>query len=273
MIKANFPIGIFDSGVGGLTVAHAIAKHLPNEQIIYFGDTQHMPYGDKSVEAIQHFSLNITDFLLERKCKVIVIACNTISAVAFDLLKKHINERAILINVIDPVVQAITQQKMTEIGIIATKRTIKSKVYCNKLKKANPAVFVADKATASLASIIEEGLFHNPKVIEAIVNHYLSDPQFNKIEALILGCTHYPIIKAHIQRYFSEQNKQVHIFDSTDTVANQVKECLHNHQIHTNLVQPTHQFFISDYTQAFDQTATLFFQQTISLKHYPIWQV
>lgn len=132
------PIGIFDSGVGGLTVAHAIKQILPGESLIYFGDTAHLPYGDKSAEAIKYYSYKITEFLLEHDSKVILVACNSASASAFDSLKKEFKNKTIIIDVINPVVEYIGTRDFKKIGVIGTKRTISSGTYESKLRKDLP---------------------------------------------------------------------------------------------------------------------------------------
>ena len=131
----NLPIGIFDSGIGGLTVAHALKEKLPNESMIYFGDTEHLPYGEKSDEAIRNFSKKITQFLINKNCKAIVMACNSASSVAFDVVKKHAKDIPVF-NVIDPVANADASNcSDCKIGVIGTKATIQSGVYRRKIKK------------------------------------------------------------------------------------------------------------------------------------------
>jgi glutamate racemase len=175
----NKPIGIFDSGIGGLTVAKAIAEALPNETIIYFGDTAHLPYGDKSKESITMYSKRITAFLLAKGCKAIVIACNTASAHAYADLKKAYPKVPIL-NVIDPTVDyCLTKYKKGKIGVIATRGTIKSRIYPRKLNKENPKLEVPQTATPLLAPMIEEGFFNN-KISKTIINSYLSLPKILK---------------------------------------------------------------------------------------------
>jgi glutamate racemase len=162
------PIGIFDSGIGGLTVANAVSKQLPNEEILYFGDTAHLPYGDKSAEAIQHYSVRISDFLLERKCKLILIACNTASAAAYGVVRDHVvsktNDAVPVLNVIDPVVDLVASDtSLKKIGIIGTKGTIKSGVYEQKLKSKRPELETVALATALLASMIEAGFLQQQR--------------------------------------------------------------------------------------------------------------
>ena len=172
-MSSSLPIGIFDSGIGGLTVANAIRKILPNEQLIYFGDTAHMPYGDKSPEAVKFYSLKIAKFLLDKKCKMIVIACNTASAHAFHELVHFLGERIPIINVIDPVVDLMVQKgNAQKIGVIGTKSTIRSDIYAKKFKAANPDIQVSSLATPLLAPMIEEGFFNN-NISKTVINSYL----------------------------------------------------------------------------------------------------
>ena len=147
ILSKDQPIGIFDSGIGGLTVANAIKKHLPEEEIIYFGDTAHLPYGDKAPYSIKHYSTEIAKFLLEKNCKIIVIACNTASSIALKDVLKVTEGKAILINVIDPVVEKVnsTAKKGDHVGIIGTKGTIKSGIYRKKLKALNDNLNVSFK--------------------------------------------------------------------------------------------------------------------------------
>ncbi|OWY24149.1 glutamate racemase [Sphingobacteriales bacterium UPWRP_1] len=270
-LQAKHPIGVFDSGIGGLTVAQGIAHALPNEQIVYFGDTAHMPYGEKSAEAIQGYSVKICQFLLQHQCKIIVIACNTASSVAVELLQEQMAGRVTVINVIDPVVEAVKQSGIGRVGVLATQRTTKTGVYPHKISLASPGVKVMAKAAASLASIIEEGMFHSAHTMKAIMDYYLSDPCLEQIEGLILGCTHYPIIKNHINNYY---NGKVQIFDATETVAQAVKEQLRNQQLlcpDTRKAQ--HHFYVSDYTHSFEQATKIFFGTQVHLNHYPIWEM
>src|SRR5574339_285103 len=135
--RAEKPIGIFDSGIGGLTVASEIRKLLPNETIVYFGDTAHLPYGDKSEAAIQAYSIKIADVLLKKGCKAIVIACNSASSAAYELLKEYVRKEAIIINVIDPMVRWVAQHHAGQnVGLIDTKRTISSGFYLKKIEEA-----------------------------------------------------------------------------------------------------------------------------------------
>ncbi|MCU0460802.1 MAG: glutamate racemase [Bacteroidales bacterium] len=260
------PIGIFDSGVGGLTVAHAIKQILPGESIIYFGDTAHLPYGDKSAESIKLYSRKITEFLLEHNVKVVLVACNSASASAFDILKKEFSQ-TILIDVINPVVDYLATKHYERIGVIGTKRTISSGTYENKIKNRTGETTVVSLATPLLVPMIEEGFIFDD-ISNAIIRTYLSDPSLKGIQALILGCTHYPIIKNQISKIF---NFNIDIVDSARIVAEALRENLEKNDLLNMGDKLKDQFFISDYTPYFEKIARMFFEGEINLKKADIW--
>tara|TARA_B100000900_G_scaffold156050_1_gene132677 strand:+ start:20677 stop:21471 length:795 start_codon:yes stop_codon:yes gene_type:complete len=260
-VQKNLPIGIFDSGIGGLTVANAVQKALPNESILYFGDTEHLPYGEKSAEAIQQFSKRITEFLIRRGCKLIIVACNTASSVAHNIVKQTA-EGVPVINVIDPVVKHLaTHCQKCHIGVIGTKGTTNSQVYPKKLHLLNSKVYVTSLATPLLAPMIEEG-FYNDQLSKTVIESYLSNPKLRGINKLILACTHYPLIQEAIQKYY--QGK-VDIIDSASQVAESVKALLKKKSLLSNQAKK-HQFFVSDYTDSFEKSAKIFFHEEIYLK-------
>ena len=267
-MSSSLPIGIFDSGIGGLTVANAIRKILPDEQLIYFGDTAHMPYGDKSPEAIKFYSLKIAKFLLDKKCKVIVIACNTASSHAYHELVHFLGDQVPIINVIDPVVDIMVKQgKSRKIGVIGTKSTIRSDIYAKKFKSADPGISVSSLATPLLAPMIEEGFFNNT-ISKTVINSYLSSPKLKNIDSLILACTHYPLIKPEIASFY---NGKLDIINTAEIVAEYVKERLSQLKLLTDTPPKKHQFFVSDYTPSFAQSTRLFFGEKINLTLNPIW--
>lgn len=261
------PIGIFDSGVGGLTVAHAIKQILPGESLVYFGDTAHLPYGDKSEESIRFYSKRITEFLLEHKSKVILVACNSASASAFDSLKKEFEGKAILIDVIDPVVDYISKRNFNKIGVIGTKRTISSGTYEKKIKVESPSTRVISLATPLLVPMIEEGFIFDD-ISNAIIRTYLSTESLNGIEALILGCTHYPIIKNQISKIF---NFNVEVVDSARIVSIILRDVLDKNNLLNDSGIVSDRFFVSDYTDYFEKIARMFFEGEINLKKADIW--
>jgi len=261
----NRPIGVLDSGIGGLTVASAIARILPQEQLIYFGDTAHLPYGDKSKELIREYTLSITDFLLnEKNCKCIVIACNTASAAAYEFLRDAFKGKVPVFNVIDPIIEAVVENNsLKKIGIIATKTTIESGVYQEKLSRRKPGLHFSALATPLLAPMIEEG-FCNDSISKAVVHNYLEQEELHGIDALILGCTHYVNIRREIDEFY---NGQVILFDSTDIVAIKLKNILGKEALlNEGTDRAEHHFFVSDYTSSFQKTTELFFGSEIKLE-------
>jgi glutamate racemase len=261
------PIGIFDSGVGGLTVAHAIKQLLPGESLVYFGDTAHLPYGDKSAESIRYYSQRITEFLIEHNSKVVLVACNSASASAFDSLKKEFEGRTILIDVIDPVVDYISTKNFDKIGVIGTKRTISSGTYEQKIKEKSPSTKVISMATPLLVPMIEEGFIFDD-ISNAIIRTYLSHESLTGIQALILGCTHYPIIKNQISKIF---NFNIEVIDSARIVSILLRDLLEKNNILNDSGNVKDRFFISDYTPYFEKIAKMFFEGDINLKKADIW--
>jgi len=266
----NRPIGIFDSGIGGLTVANAVSKLLPTEEIVYFGDTQHMPYGERSEDAIRFFSRRITEFLLVQNCKALVIACNTISSRAYNEVCALVPAGMPVINVIDPVVAEVLRCEMKRVAVIGTKQTIDSDIYAHRIHQLSSGTEVISKATRSLASIIEEGFYQDPKAILAIISYYMDDPSFYGIDGLILGCTHYPIIKEEINAYFKYK---VSILDSPAIVSRALQSSLLESSLFAVRDEPgPHHFFVSDFTPVFEETTRIFFGQRIRLELNNIWE-
>jgi len=263
----NLPIGIFDSGIGGLTVAHALKEKLPNESIVYFGDTEHLPYGEKSAEALRNYSKKITQFLLEKNCKCIVIACNSASSVAFDVVKKTVKNIPVF-NVIDPVIEKVSNScNSCKVGVIGTKATISSNIYKNKLNAKCPRAVVTALATPLLAPMIEEK-FIGGDISKKIIANYLSNKKLQEIDQLILACTHYPLIYKEIRDYFKGE---VIIINSTNIVTEHIASELKNKTLLNNQFKPKYKFYVSNYTKAFEKSARFFFQEKIKLREANIW--
>lgn len=260
-------IGIFDSGIGGLTVANAISSLLPNEHLVYYGDSAHMPYGEKSPELIQEFSVKITRYLIENKgCKAVVIACNTASAVAYNHLKTLYEGRVPIINVIDPMIELIVQSKFKKVGIIATRGTVESNVYQSKLERRAPNQDFAVLATPLLATMIEEN-FINDEISESVINKYLSDPILADINALVLACTHYPLIADMISNYYEHK---VQLLLSGPIVAEKLQRILQNENLLSTERREDDEFIVSDLAKNFDKSAEKFFGKKINLKEIKI---
>lgn len=267
-MKKNYPIGIFDSGIGGLTVAKAISEMLPNENLIYFGDTAHTPWGNQSALAIQHYSTKISELLIKFDCKIIVIACNSASASAFYQVQKLISGKAEVFNVIDPAVEyAANKFPNCEIGVIGTKQTISSQSYRDKLAKYSVNTKLQALATPLLAPLVEEG-FLNTQAETEILEHYLNNPILKDIKALILGCTHYPLLKKQIEKFYT---KKVEVIDSASMLAKQVSNYLVNNDLLSDKISPEKRFYVSHDSDFFNSTAKQFFPGEIHLETFPIW--
>jgi glutamate racemase len=268
-MEASQPIGIFDSGIGGLTVAHAIKKHLHRESLIYFGDTAHLPYGDKSEAAVQAYSVKIADVLLQKNCKTIVIACNSASSAAYELLKEYVGSRALVVNVIDPMVDYVAAHyQNSRIGLIGTRRTIASGVYQQRISKLDQHIDLQSLATPLLVPMIEEGFFNN-KISDEIIEKYLDDPDLKEITAIILGCTHYPLIRQQVNAFF---NNQVDVLDSSDITARYLGKVLEEKQLLATSLEADDLFLVSDYTQSFEASTKLFFRERVELVKYTLWE-
>lgn len=193
------PIGVFDSGVGGLTVVKEIMRQLPGENMVYFGDTARVPYGSKSKATILKYSRQIVHFLTQKEVKAIVIACNTASALALDEIKQEINIP--LIGVVEPGAKmAAESTKNNNIGIIGTESTIKSGIYSKYLREINPDITVVSRACPLFVPLVEEGLLED-RITDDVIERYLHELKEYGIDSLILGCTHYPLIRNAIGRY------------------------------------------------------------------------
>lgn len=267
--KASNPIGIFDSGIGGLTVAKAVKNCLPNEQLIYFGDTAHLPYGDKSTASIQAYSIKIADVLLASNCKLILIACNSASTAAFELVKAYVASKAIVFNVIDPVVDYLRENHGgKKVGLIGTKQTVHSGIYRQKVDALNENIELVSLATPLLVPMIEEE-FHKNEVSQAIIKSYLDHPNLQGLDALILGCTHYPLIKNQIKKCYADT---VEIIDSSDIVAKATRAFLGFNNLLSAGTGGKDRFLVSDYTVSFEHATEMFFGKEIVLEKYPLWE-
>ncbi|MFQ6677342.1 MAG: glutamate racemase [Fidelibacterota bacterium] len=224
------PIGVFDSGLGGLTVVKAIQKLLPNESIIYFGDTARVPYGNKSKELIIEYSNDITDYLIKNNSKLIVVACNTASAMALDTLMNNINEP--VVGVINPgAKEAVIATQNKHVGIIGTVATISSGAYEKAIYSLDKNVVTSAQPCPLFVPLAEEGWLEG-NVVEQITAHYLKPFNNNQIDTLILGCTHYPLLKNIIANYV---NEKMTLIDSAEAVAQEIQTQLSNsHLLNTD---------------------------------------
>lgn len=263
MPKAFRPIGIFDSGIGGLTVARAISKRFPQHPLIYFGDTAHLPYGEKSPELIQHYAARITRELVDLGCGAIVIACNSASSNALKEVRSIAGASIPVIDVIQPVVEAVAQRfEGHTIGVIGTRATIDSGWYQRLLQERGCRVKA--KATPLLASAIEEG-FHAGKVSSTLIEAYLTKGAFDDIKALVLGCTHYPLISQEILSLLPEG---VEVIDSADSVARALSDLSDDFAMGESDSQNPglRRFIVSDLTRSFQLGAERFFGAPVILE-------
>lgn len=255
----NNPIGIFDSGIGGLTVVKEIFEYLPNESICYFGDTARVPYGEKSDRAIKKFTYNNINFLLSHKVKIIVIACNTATAVALNDAQKKF--KIPIIGVIESGIKgALKKTKNKRIGIIGTYRTISTNSYKKVINNINKTIKVYQKSCPLFVPLVEEG-FLNKKATYLIVSEYLNFFKKKKVDTLILGCTHYPLLQKVIQKVMT---KKVVLINSAKEVAKQVYEILaQKNLLKQNNKKVVHNFFVSDYSEKFESISKYFLGKKI----------
>lgn len=253
-MSSSSPIGVFDSGVGGLTVVKEIMRQLPGEQIIYFGDTARVPYGNKSKETVLAYSRQIVHFLMSKNVKVIVVACNTASAFALETLMQEVPVP--MIGVVAPGAEAAAAAtKNNRIGVIATRGTIGSGVYEALLKETNPKIQVFAKACPLFVPLVEEGLTNDPVTVE-IAKRYTAGLLDKNIDTLVLGCTHYPLIRRLIQQVVGEG---ITLVNPAYETAKSLAILLKNHQLpapaggepHTH----AHTFYVSDSEEQFKSFA------------------
>jgi glutamate racemase len=248
------PIGVFDSGIGGLTVAQEITRLLPNEQLVYFGDTARVPYGTKSREAVVRFSKDNTDVLLKHNVKIVVVACNTSTSWALNVLKR---EYALpIIGVIEPGSRrALEISKKKRIGVIATQSTVSSRKYEETILRMDPRSKVFQKACPLFVPLVEEGWLDH-KVTEDVALEYLAGMRKNNVDTMILGCTHYPLLKPVLQKVMGSG---VTLVDSAIETAREVKKLLESENLmRQSKHPPKHEFLVSDEPEHFRLVAKRF---------------
>lgn len=250
----NRPIGVFDSGVGGLTVAREIMRQLPNERIVYFGDTARVPYGNKSRETITKFSGQIVRFLETQQIKAIVVACNTASAYALEELEKEVDIP--MIGVVKPGVRAaLATTKNKKIGVVATEATINSGIYSRYIEENDKGVRVLGKACPLFVPLVEEGLWEDP-VTEEIARRYLAELIDSGIDTLILGCTHYPMLRSTVAKIMGEN---VTLVNPAYETARELKQLLEEKDLESEhrpgLGTELYRFFVSDAADKFQRFA------------------
>lgn len=254
----NRPIGVFDSGIGGLTVFNQIRQALPKEDIIYFGDTAHVPYGSKSKDVIIKFSVSNILFLLKRKVKIVVVACNTASALALNHLKDIFSTP--VLGVIDAgVSKALKVSAKKKIGIIGTKATVLSKSYEKQILAKSKSALVYSKSCPLFVPMVENGMLAGD-IADDVIKLYLKSLKKKGIDALVLGCTHYPMLKPRIKAYL----KGVDIVDSSQEMAMRTKMILKQRGLLTDFKKKgKEEFYVTDDPVGFAKEAKLFLKRNI----------
>jgi len=257
------PIGVFDSGIGGMTVVRALTHQLPHENIIYFGDTARVPYGPKSQQVVREYALQDTDVLLQHDVKLIVIACNTVSAVALDVVQKR--AKVPVVGVILPGAEAaVRATKNKRIGVAGTVGTIFSNAYTNAIRQLDPDIKVFGQPCPLFVPLAEEGWIDH-KATELIAKEYLFPLTLEKIDTLVLGCTHYPILQDVIGKVLHES---VTLIDSGESTALVVKNMLTELKLNnTSTQKPNLQFFVSDVPHKFMEIGERFLRTKLGKVH------
>lgn len=244
----NRPIGFFDSGLGGLTCIPYLMKVLPDERMIYFGDTARTPYGSKAASTIRSFSMEIADFLVRSDVKMIVIACNTVSATCLELLRNRFPQIPIL-GIIDPAARKAAQScdSRNNIGIIGTKVTINSGTYKSLISSYNDRLNIYETACPAFVPLIEEGIIDN-EIMDLTIKYYMDDFVYgNKLDTVILGCTHYPLIKKNIERIYPDLD----IINPSSIVVSKIRQVLEERNMLAENSEFSNIFYASDLSENF----------------------
>ena len=250
MKEIDAPIGVFDSGVGGLTVVREIIRQLPSENIVYFGDTARVPYGTKSRDTVINYSEQIVHFLMTKEVKAIVIACNTATSYALDVLKDKLDIP--IIGVVRPgAITAVNATRNGRIGIIATEGTVGSKIYPRVIREYNPEIQVVQKACPLFVSLVEEGWTNEP-VTDEVARRYLRSLLDSNIDTLVLGCTHYPLIRKTIGRIVGED---VTLVNPAYETACSLRTLLQQEGLYRERGKTSYHFFVSDGAERFSKFA------------------
>ena len=252
-------IGVFDSGIGGLTVLQKIIETLPKENTVYLGDTARAPYGTKSVETVLRYSFENTEFLVQKGVKAVVVACNTSTAIALTQLRDSLSIP--VIGVIEPGVRrAIKSTKNKKVGVIGTEATIQSGAYTRALKEADGGVEVYSRACPLFVPLVEEGWTDND-VVEMTVKAYLGSLKQSGIDALILGCTHYPLLKKAIREFIGSG---VRLVDSAEEKAREVENTLKTAVLTRRTGEGIHSFFVTDAPDRFIEVGRRFLGEKVA---------
>lgn len=258
MLNHESAIGVFDSGIGGLTVLHSIIEVLPKENTVYLGDTARSPYGTKSVDTVMRYSFENSEFLVEKGVKMVVVACNTSTAIALEQLQRELELP--IVGVIGPGVKsAIATTKTKKIGVIGTEATVQSGAYTRALKASDPMIEVYSRACPLFVPLVEEGWTDN-QVVEMTVKAYLESLKQSGIDTLILGCTHYPLLKKAIRKFMGSG---VRLVDSAEETAKEVAAVLKKSARARKSGKGVHSFFVTDAPDRFIKVGRRFLGERV----------
>ena len=258
MTNKDNAIGVFDSGIGGLTVLHQIIETLPRENTVYLGDTARAPYGTKSVETVLRYSFENSQFLVDKGVKIVVVACNTSTAIALDRLQDRLTIP--VVGVIEPGVRrAVKSTKNKRVGVIGTDATIQSGAYTRALKAADAKIEVYSRACPLFVPLVEEGWTDNA-VVEMTVKAYLGSLKQSGIDTLILGCTHYPLLKKAIRKFMGST---VRLVDSAEETAKVVEQVLKKALLGRKAGKGGHSFFVTDAPDRFIKVGRRFLGEKV----------
>jgi glutamate racemase len=259
-VKTNHPIGVFDSGIGGLTVVRALMERLPFENIIYFGDTARVPYGIKSVETINLYASQITEFLMKKEVKLLIVACNTMAAVALQTIE-NLSDVPVLEVIAASAKSAARETRTKSIGVIGTPATINSNAYARAICLLDKEAKIFSQACPLFVPLVEEGWFDHPAT-RLIAQEYLKSVIAEKIDTLVLGCTHYPLLKPLLQDIAGQNVK---LIDSAEAMAEIVADLIATQKIgNSNRRSPDYLFYVTDVPYRFQTIGERFFGRTIS---------
>ncbi|WP_068471507.1 glutamate racemase [Candidatus Protochlamydia phocaeensis] len=257
-LDSSYPIGLFDSGVGGLTVMQEIMRVLPHESLVYFGDTARVPYGNKSRETIIRYSIENAIFLLEKQVKLLVVACNTASAFALPKLRKIFNIP--IIGVVEPGAEkAVSVTRNQRIAVLGTKGTIQSRAYQTEIQRLLPHAHIFSQACPLFVPLVEERFLDHPAT-RLLVKEYLSGLHQQEIDTVLLGCTHYPLLKPLIQQ---ELGAHIHLVDSATTCAEKIASILETQKLQSRASSPSHAYYVSDDPDKFKELGEKLFGQAL----------
>jgi len=265
--SSGYPIGVFDSGIGGLTVVRALMERLPFENIIYFGDTARVPYGVKSPETITQFATQITRFLLQKEVKLLIIACNTMAAVAYQAVK-DLSPVPVLDVIAAGTRKAIEETTSKHVGVIGTPATINSNAYARAIHEHDPDIRVFSQACPLFVPLVEEGWWHHP-VTRLTAQEYLRPVLAEHVDTLVLGCTHYPVIKSLIREIVGQD---IRLVDSAEAMADITANLLHDmHLGNPQRNPPEYRFYVTDVPYHFQTICEGLLGRTLSRVELVKW--